>query len=53
VNYVPLTWILDKPDATGLPEWAAFLPPFVALVAAVVARRIWALAIRHYRSTGS
>ena len=38
VNYVPACWILDKPDATGLPSWAAFCAPVVALITVLVAR---------------
>lgn len=53
VNYVPACWILDKPDATGLPSWAAFLSPIVAALTVVVARAVWSTAIREYRSTGS
>jgi len=53
VNYVPACWILGKPDATGLPSWAAFASPVVAVLSALVARSVWATAIRHYRSTGS
>jgi ABC-2 type transport system permease protein len=53
VNYVPACRILGKPDATGLPAWAAFASPFVALVCVAAARLVWAAGIRHYRSTGS
>ena len=53
VNYVPATWILGKPDALGLPSWAPFASPIVAVAAVAVARRVWTLGIRHYRSTGS
>ena len=53
VNYVPATWILGKPDTLGLPSWAPFASPIVAVAAVAVARRVWTLGIRHYRSTGS
>jgi ABC-2 type transport system permease protein len=53
VNYVPACWILDKPDATGLPSWAAFCSPVVAAISVLVARVVWRAAIRQYRSTGT
>ena len=53
VNYVPACWILDKPDATGLPSWAAFCAPVVAVITVLVARAVWRAAIRQYRSTGT
>jgi len=53
VNYLPATWILDQPDAIGLPGWAAFVSPLVAAMSAAAAACTWRSAIRHYRSTGS
>ncbi len=53
VNYLPATWLLRRADATGLPPWAPFLSPAVALVLSAVAASLWRSGIRHYRSTGS
>lgn len=53
INYLPITWILRRPDALGLPGWARFLSPLVAGVLLLAAGGIWRAAIRHYRSTGS
>ena len=53
VNYLPVAWILGKPDALGLPSWAAFASPIVAGASAFVAGIVWRTAVRHYRSTGS
>ena len=53
VSYLPATWILDQPDALGLPGWAAFTGPLVAAFVFVAARMVWRSGIRHYRSTGT
>ena len=53
VSYLPATWVLDQPDALGLPGWAAFAGPVVAAISFVVARSVWRTGIRHYRSTGT
>ncbi len=53
VSYLPATWILDRPDALGLPGWAAFAGPAVAVGAFVAARAVWRTGVRHYRSTGT
>ena len=53
VNYLPATWILGKPDALGLPAWAVFASPLVAVASSAVAALVWREAIRHHRSTGS
>lgn len=53
VNYVPACWILGKPDATGLPSWAAFVSPLVGVLMVVIARAVWDTAVRQYRSTGT
>jgi ABC-2 type transport system permease protein len=45
--------LLDKPIPYGLPSSIALLTPLVALALVLVARAVWRLAIRHYRSTGS
>jgi ABC-2 type transport system permease protein len=53
VVYLPTVRLLDKPMPLGLPRAAAWSGPFVAVAAGLVARGVWGLAIRHYRSTGS
>ena len=53
VCYFPALYILDKPDALGLPSFLRFMSPLVAAVAVAVAGTIWRLAVRRYRSTGS
>lgn len=53
VSYVPATWVLDRDDAYGLPAWAAFAPPAVAIAFGLVAALVWRAGIRQYRSTGS
>ena len=53
VNYVPALYILDRDDRIGLPSWAPFTTPAVAVVLCGVAWAIWRTAVRHYRSTGS
>ncbi|HEX2383645.1 MAG TPA: ABC-2 family transporter protein [Acidimicrobiales bacterium] len=53
VSYFPAAYLLDKPVAFGLPSSVALLAPVVAIVLVFVARAVWQLAVRHYRSTGS
>jgi ABC-2 type transport system permease protein len=53
VAYQPALALLGRPDPLGLPAWAGFCSPLVALIAAVVAAVVWRSGIRHYRSTGS
>ncbi len=53
VSFFPAAYLLDKPVPFGLPSSVALLAPFVAVALAFLARRVWQLAIRHYRSTGS
>jgi len=52
-SVLPASYLLDKPIPLGLPRWTALLSPAVAAVLVVVARSVWTLAVRHYRSTGS
>lgn len=52
VCYFPALYLLDKPDALGLPFWLRFASPAVALVAAGCSGRMWRVAVRHYRSAG-
>jgi ABC-2 type transport system permease protein len=53
VAYQPALALLGRPDPLGLPPWAGFLSPLVALGAAAIAAGVWRAGIRHYRSTGS
>ena len=53
IVYLPGCALFDKPMPFGLPRWTAWTGPAVALAAVLIARTVWALAIRHYRSTGS
>lgn len=53
VAYVPTVHLLDAANPLGIPVWMAITPPFVATAAALVARSVWAAAIRNYQSTGS
>ncbi|MEU4691089.1 ABC-2 family transporter protein [Actinoplanes sp. NPDC023714] len=53
VAYQPALALLGRTDPLGLPAWAGYLSPLVALVAAAIAAVVWRAGVRHYRSTGS
>ncbi|MEH1011633.1 ABC-2 family transporter protein [Micromonospora sp. CPCC 206060] len=53
VAYQPALALLGRSDPLGLPGWAGWAAPVVALAAAGVATLAWRFGIRHYRSTGS
>ncbi len=53
MNYYPALYFLGKPDPLGLPWFAPFMAPFVALVMLWLALRFWAFGVRSYQSTGS
>ncbi|GAB1690327.1 ABC transporter permease [Krasilnikovia sp. M28-CT-15] len=53
VAYQPALAILGIADPLGLPPWAGYASPLVALIAAGVAALAWRAGIRQYRSTGS
>ncbi|GAA3340221.1 ABC transporter permease [Amorphoplanes nipponensis] len=53
VSYQPALALLGRADPLGLPAWAGFVSPLVALVAAALAALVWRAGVRHYRSTGS
>lgn len=53
VAYQPALALLGRADPLGLPAWAGFVSPLVAVVAAGIAALAWRSGIRHYRSTGS
>ncbi|BFU46144.1 ABC transporter permease [Krasilnikovia sp. MM14-A1004] len=53
VAYQPALALLGLADPLGLPPWAGYVSPLVALLAAGVAALAWRSGIRQYRSTGS
>jgi ABC-2 type transport system permease protein len=53
VAYFPAARMLGRDDPLGLPSVIAWATPLVALASVLVARAVWALAVRHHRSTGS
>ena len=53
VAYLPAVVLFDKPMPFDLPRWVAWLGPVVGALLVALARAVWRLAIRHYRSTGS
>ncbi|MGN9890797.1 ABC transporter permease [Micromonospora sp. L31] len=53
VSYQPALALLGRADPLGLPAWAGWAAPGVALVAAAGAAAAWRVGVRHYRSTGS
>ncbi|MFE0601274.1 ABC transporter permease [Streptomyces sp. NPDC058892] len=53
VNWLPALYVLGRPDPLGLPGWAAFLSPLVAVAVFVPASLAWRAGVRSYRSTGS
>jgi ABC-2 type transport system permease protein len=53
VAYQPALALLGRADPLGLPAWAGYVSPLVALAAAALAAAVWRTGIRHYRSTGS
>ncbi len=53
VNWVPAAHVLDRPYPVGLPGWAAFASPLVAVGCCVLAGLAWRTGLRSYRSTGS
>ncbi|MEU5278877.1 ABC transporter permease [Streptomyces asoensis] len=53
VNWVPASYVLGRPYPLGLPQWAAFTPPLVAVGCCAVAGLTWRAGLRTYRSTGS
>ncbi|MET0496379.1 MAG: ABC-2 family transporter protein, partial [Actinoplanes sp.] len=53
IAYHPALALLGRADPLGLPAWAGFVSPLVAVVAAILAAAVWRAGIRYYRSTGS
>ncbi|MFC8289410.1 ABC transporter permease [Streptomyces sp. NPDC057242] len=52
-SWLPALYVLGRPAPAGVPDWAAFASPPVALVCCGVAGLAWRAGIRSYRSTGS
>ncbi|MFJ4617831.1 ABC transporter permease [Streptomyces sp. NPDC088812] len=53
VNWVPAAYVLGRPYPVGLPQWAAFAPPLVAVGCCALSGLAWRAGLRSYRSTGS
>jgi ABC-2 type transport system permease protein len=53
VAYLPAARMLGRAEPLGMPSAVAWAAPVVALVAVLVARAVWTIAVRHHRSTGS
>jgi ABC-2 type transport system permease protein len=53
VSYYPALYLLDRPDALGLPEPVRLLSPLAALLMSGLAWLGWTAGVRHYQSTGS
>jgi ABC-2 type transport system permease protein len=53
VNWLPALRVLGRDDPLGLPGWADFASPAVALVCCALAGLAWRAGLRGYRSTGS
>lgn len=53
IAYYPALALLGRPDPLGLPAWAGWCAPLVAVAAFAAALAVWRAGVRHYRSTGS
>ncbi|MGP2439714.1 ABC transporter permease [Streptomyces sp. JW3] len=53
VNWVPASYVLDRPYPLDLPGWTAFASPLVAVGCCALAGLAWRAGLRSYRSTGS
>ncbi len=52
VAYFPALYVLERPDALGLPDALRFASPAVAALTVAAASLLWRFAVRHYRSAG-
>jgi ABC-2 type transport system permease protein len=52
VIYLPMSWVLGKPDVSGLPGVFRFISPAVAAVTVIIAATVWRRSVRRYRSAG-
>jgi viologen exporter family transport system permease protein len=53
VSYYPALYLLDRPDAFGLPDVVRLLSPIVAVLLSAVTWLAWSRGVLHYQSTGS
>lgn len=53
LNFYPALYFLDRPDPLGLPAFAPFLTPFVALGLFAAALLFWRYGISQYQSSGT
>ncbi|MGW7569327.1 ABC transporter permease [Streptomyces tendae] len=53
VNWLPASFVLERPYPLDLPGWVAFTPPLVAASCCALAGLAWRAGLRSYRSTGS
>jgi ABC-2 type transport system permease protein len=53
VNYLPVASLLGKDTPYDWPQWIGLTSPLVAIATCAVARAVWRVGVRHYRSTGS
>ncbi|WP_373566848.1 ABC transporter permease [Streptomyces griseicoloratus] len=53
VNWLPASYVLERPYPLDLPAWVAFAPPAVAVACCALAGLAWRAGLRSYRSTGS
>jgi ABC-2 type transport system permease protein len=51
-TYLPLAWVLGRPNVSGLPTVFQFTTPIVAAVTVLIASVVWRISIRRYRSAG-
>lgn len=52
-TYIPVCYALGRALPFGLPDWLAFVSPFIALLFALAALAFWRFGVHHYQSTGS
>lgn len=52
ITYYPLTAVLGKTDATGLPGWFPWLSPALGPLFFLATLAFWRVGVRHYHSTG-
>lgn len=53
IAYLPTLALLGRPDPLGMPGWATWSAPLVALLAAAAAGLVWRAGVRHYVGAGS
>ncbi|MBV7698897.1 ABC transporter permease [Streptomyces sp. TRM70350] len=53
VNWLPASYVLERPYPLDLPQWLAFAPPLVAVACCALAGLAWRAGLKSYRSTGS